>query len=136
MIDLNLLLFGGNGSGSGGGKKGTGASGSTSSNAPGHHGSAGGTSMSSGGNVPKDRKESSESREETTRKSTAVSEPVSRITDPNATYVLYDTRGKEVKDISGSSLLHDMKSEEIHYNPRTEKWETSKGTRYIIRRRK
>ena len=136
MIDLNLLLFGGNGSGSGGGKKGTGATDATSYSTPSRHGSAGGTSMSSGGNVSKDRKESSESREETTRKSTAVSEPVSRITDPNATYVLYDTRGKEVKDISGSSLLRDMKSAEIHYNPRTEKWETSKGTRYIIRRRR
>lgn len=140
MIDLNLLLFGGNGSGSGGGKGGSGGgkggTGSTSSNSPGHHGSAGGTNMSSGGNKSNDRKESSDSKEKTKGKSTAVSDPVSRITDPNATYVLYNSRGKELREVSGKALLQNIKEERLTYKPWIDKWENSKGLKIIIRRRK
>lgn len=128
MIRMNLWLFGGSGSssgagGSGGAGKGTGAT--PTGTGPGHHGSAGGQNMHSGN-----------SAQDLPNRSTQVSSPVKSI-DRKETYVIYDSKGKEVKEESGASLTSRIDNRTLRYNNMLEKWVDKRDNKqYVIRKKR
>ena len=135
MISLRLQMFGGGGSGSGGkggGKTGTGATNASAYSLPGHHGSAGGTKFDGGSKYPDAKKSEPDEKEKEEKR---VSSPVRSI-DRKETYIVYDSKGKEIEEVSGAVLERRINNREFRYNNSEEKWIDKRTNKQRIVRRK
>lgn len=118
MIRLKLLMFGGGGS-----KSGTGKTNASTAVAPGHHGSAGGTAFDGGSKYPDAKEEK------------RVSSPVKSI-DRKEDYIIYDSKGREIEEVSGAALEKRINNREFRYNNSEEKWIDKRTNKQRIVRRK